>query len=506
MQTKTSLRTGVALGILLAFGAGAAAQAKPHKKHAAPAPAAAAQPDPETTERLNALANQIESLTSRLDQAQLQVQAAQAKADAAQADAQAARTQLAEKIETLPGVVKSAVVANTPKPGWWGETKVGGVVFADLSYIHQKTDGALPATATTAASNGYPSSNGTGFDIKRAYLSVDHKFNDIYSANITTDFNYDTTTKATQLFIKKAYLQAKFSDALVIRAGDVELPWVPFVESLEGYRFVENTLIDRIKYGTTTDTGLNVNGVLPYKPVTIGYSFSVIDGSGFKAPGDGNFNRSKQMDFEGRVNATVGPVTAAIGGYSGDLGKNINGVTINHTANRFDGLLVYSQPRFRIGGEYVYVKDFTGVTTATPLKDHGDGYSAFGSFSLTPKIALFGRYDWVNPERDATVASNKVNSAKSDEYFNLGVDYTPVSGVDIAMVYKRESVTNGLFNTTNGAAAPTSLTPYLASVGATKLSYLSTPNGSPAGSGIIGGLGGQNGTYDEFGIFMQYKF
>ncbi|HEY2660633.1 MAG TPA: porin [Caulobacteraceae bacterium] len=499
MRTKSSLFCSAAIGVMVAVGFGAAAQAKA-KKHAhhAPAPAASGA----TMEQVKALADEVESLKARLDQEtlareqlQAQAQAATTQATAAQADAQAARTQLAEQIQTIPGEVKSAVVANTPKPGWWGDTKVGGTVFADLSYINQKTNGAVPATGSTAASNGFPAANGTGYDIKRAYLSIDHKFNDIYSANFTSDFLYDGNTKATQLYIKKAYLQAKFSDAFVIRAGDTDMPWVPFVEGIYGYRYVENVLIDRIKYGTSTDTSININGVIPLKPITFGYSISAVDGSGYKAPGDGNFNRSKQMDVEARLNASVGNFTAAIGGYEGDLGKNINGTTVNHTANRGDALIAYVDPRFRIGGEYVYVKDYTGVTTAKPVKANGDGYSVFGSFNLSDQVSVFGRYDWVDPERDATAASNKANSASKDEYFNVGLSYSPVKSVDLALVYKRDAVTDGLFTTSNGAATPASTT---------------AVNASPQGSGLIGGIssGGllRSGTYDEFGIFAQYKF
>ncbi len=490
MRTKSSLFGRVALGALLAVGLGAGAQAKTHKKHHAPAAPAV---DTATAQRLTELAAEVESLKARLDQEtlareqlQTQAQAATVQAASAQADAHAARTQLAEQIQILPGEVKSAVVANTPKPGWWGDTKIGGVVFADISTIDQKSNGVRNNTQ-----NGFPSSNGYGFDLKRTYLTVDHKFSDIYSASFTTDLTYDATTKATQLFVKKAYLQAKYSDAFVIRAGDVDLPWVPFVEGIAGYRYVENMLIDRIKYGTTTETGLNVNGVLPFQPVSFGYSVSVIDGSGFKAPGDGNFNRSKQMDLEARVNASVGNFTAAVGGYQGDLGKNVNGTTVFHTANRLDALVAYVDKRFRIGGEYVYVKNYTDVAQAAKaIKPTGEGYSAFGSVNLTDKISLFGRYDWVNPEQDVLASSAKANSATRDQYFNVGVSYSPVQAVDLALVYKRDSVDNGLFTTTNGAAAP----------GAT----------SPQGSGLIGGipLAGvlKGGTYDEFGIFTQYRF
>jgi len=76
-----------------------------------------------------------------------------------------------------------------------------------------------------------------------------------------------------------------------------------------------------------------------------------------------------------------------------------------------------------------------------------------------------------------------------------------VPGVDIAAVYKRESVDNGLFVTTNGAAIPATATAIQNST-----SVITTANASPQGSGVIGGLNGNNGTYDEFGIFIRYSF
>jgi outer membrane murein-binding lipoprotein Lpp len=476
-------------------------------------PSSAATAEAKANERINLLASEVETLKAQLAEEVQARRALEAKADAAatqavaaQTDAHAARAELSSEINTLPATIKADVAAATPKPGWWGGTKVGGIVFADVSHISQKTPGAVAATSTAAASNGYPGVNGNSIDIKRAYLIFEHTFDPVYSANVTTDLIYDGTARSTQLFLKKAYLQARYADALVIRAGDVELPWVPFAEGVEGYRFVENTLIDRIKYGTTTDTSLNISGQLPVQGLKLGYSVSALDGSGFKAPGNGTSNRARTLDVEGRFNATLGPVTAAVGGYSGNLGKNAEGAAYNHTVSRVNALLAYSTPAFRVGVEYVQVRNYTGVTTVVPVKARGEGYSAFGSVRLSDHFDLFGRYDAVKPEVDVAPSSNKANSATRDAYWNFGLDYHPVPAIDIALVYKRERVTGGLFTTTNGAAAPPTLTPYLASVGATRLSYLTTPNPAPAGNGIIGGLAGQTGTYDELGIFTQYKF
>ena len=62
--------------------------------------------------------------------------------------------------------------------GWWDNTSISGRMYYDLSNISNKNNG----TAST--------SNGTSFDIKRFYLGVDHKFDETYSANLTTDFTY----------------------------------------------------------------------------------------------------------------------------------------------------------------------------------------------------------------------------------------------------------------------------------------------------------------------------
>ena len=77
-----------------------------------------------------------------------------------------------------------------------GDTTVSGRMYWDISHIDNKRDG-------VAQSN-----NGWGFDAKRFYISVDHRFNDMFSADVTTDFNYVSADGETQLFIKKAYLQA----------------------------------------------------------------------------------------------------------------------------------------------------------------------------------------------------------------------------------------------------------------------------------------------------------
>lgn len=304
------------------------------------------------------------------------------------------------------------------------KTTVGGKAFLDLTNIGQDSDG-----IDTAA-------KGTGIDVKRFYLSVTHSFDDMWSANVTSDFNYVSNDSETQIFIKKAYLQAKISDAFVARLGSADLPWVPFVEDLYGYRYVENVLVDRLKFGTSADWGVHAGG--KFSDGKVSYAVSVINGNGYKNP-----TRSKSVDFEGRLSvAPIKNLTLAVGFYTGKLGKDIEGATpTEHTANRFTALAAYVAQKFRVGAEYFTSDNWNRVTQVT--SDKSDGYSVWGSVNFSDKLAGFARYDGAKPSKDLA-------PDLKDQYFNVGIGYKPRKNVDIAFVYKHDKVENGTISTSNG--------------------------------------------------------
>src|SRR6185503_7638094 len=119
------------------------------------------------------------------------------------------------------------------------------------------------------------------------------------------------TAAETQVFVKKAYVQAHFSDTATLRAGAADMPWIPFVEGIYGYRFVEKTLLDRLKFGSTVDWG--AHGFGHSDGGSVNYAASIVNGGGFRNPG-----RSKGMDVEARLGfVPVDGLTLAVGGYSG---------------------------------------------------------------------------------------------------------------------------------------------------------------------------------------------
>ena len=375
-----------------------------------------------------ALQAQIQAMQQQLNQLQA-AQAAQATAAAAPAPAAPAKAAAAS---------------------WTDNTKISGKAFFNVSNIDQTSDG---------ANSGQ---NGLQTELKRFYIGVDHKFSDVLSANLTTDFRYNAngTSKDTLVYVKKAFLQAKFSDALFVRVGAADLPWVPFVEGVYGYRFVENTLIDRTKFGTSADWGVHAGGTFGHGIVS--YAVSAINGAGYKT-----LSRSSDtLDLEGRISVNpIKPITLAVGAYSGKLGKsagNLPDTATPHTATRFNALAAYTDKRVRAGIEYFTAKNWNNVTSATT--DKSDGWSTFGSFAVTPQVAVFGRYDWVRPSRDG-------NPDLKDHYYNVGVDFKPIPPIDLALVYKRDRVRNGFLPTSNGT---------------------------------IGGI--DSGKYSEIGLFGQFAF
>lgn len=437
-------------------------------------------------------------LTARLDAqeaATLQTQSAtrdvQAQAAAATAQAQAAQAVATTTADAVPTQVKTALAANAPKTpasAWFNDTSISGRMYFNASNINQQLNG------------GKTASTGTGFNIKRLYLGVDHKFDNMFSANVTmdvsnvvgrtafTNFTGNTisvvpsttpggTPTLTQsdygvvgkgFYIKKAYLQAKFDPALIVRVGAADLPWVPYAEGIYGYRHIENTIIDEFGFGTSADWGVHVLGDLAGGIVS--YQVSVINGAGYR-----NVKVTKSVDVEGRVSVAYKGFFGAIGGYTGKLGADVQStvaapVVVYHTASRLDGLIGYKNKLFTIGGEYFYAKNFTnnGQTYITqPVGDHGEGYSIFGSVNFAPKFSVFGRYDRETPRKDA------LPKLKSD-YFNVGIQYSPTKIVDLALVYKRDQVNGGQIATQNGVIGVTGL--------------------------------GNEATYDEFGLFGQFRF
>ena len=374
------------------------------------------------------MAAHAQSASSQSGRASTASASTQAELEALKAQLAALQSKMAEleartdaqseiNVSTGQGVEKATTVsASTDKrleklEKLVDNTSLSGRMYFDYTNIDQKN-----------SDTGKTNASGTGIDVKRFYLGVDHKFNDIWSMNITTDFNYVSNDGETNLFVKKAYVQGKFSDAFVFRAGASDMPWIPYVEKYYGYRYVENTLTDRLKYGDSSDWGLHVGGDLGASK-SVSYDVAVVNGNGYKNP-----SRSKSPSVEARVGfLPVENLVVAVGGYSGKRGQDLENNNTAHTATRGDIMVAYASDLFRLGAEYFTAKDWNNVLTVAG--DKATGYSLWGSYALNSDWAVFARYDKSKLSKD-------IDPSSKDTYYNAGVEYQVTKGFKLAGVYK----------------------------------------------------------------------
>jgi len=427
------------------------------------------------------------------------------------------RTRLAAIAASLPAtrktLITTAVLASCAAASTAGaagidvgaNTTIGGELFADFSHIQLQNENSNGQRIDTAP-------NGTGFDVKRFYLIVDHKFNDVWAADLTTDAQFTTASTATvstpasgstpagtttaltnqnssggvnEVFIKKLYLEGAFNKLFVLRIGSYNGAWTSFAESNYGYRYIEKTTTDRLGFANTADWGIHASGV--YGANLVNYQFSVVNGGGFKNP-----TRTKDVDFEGRVGVNpLSWLTVGGGFYSGHLGQ-ITAANENfpkNTATRYDALAAVSIIGIHVGTEWYQAKNYKTVNTLAasvfgtsavvntasvgPTNDKATGFSSWLSYDFNSQFQAFARYD------NAKLSAN-VNPNLRDEYFNLGAVYKPIKPLDLAVVYKNEKVEHGS-NTISGANA----------------------NGSYT---IGGATSSRYGRFSEYGVYAHYKF
>jgi hypothetical protein len=367
--------------------------------------------------------------SSSLAEANERIDDLNTRIDALESELQSAETRAATDHDSV------GATAATVAGAWWANTSVNGRMYWDFSYVDQSVNHVR--TGTT---------NGTAFDIKRFYIGIDHKFDDVFSANVTTDFTYDSGSGVNQIYIKKAYLQAKVNDALVFKFGSTDMPWIPFMEDIYGFRYVENTLTDRLKDGNSADWGAHVSGKL-YDGM-LNYAFSVVNGAGYKKA---NIFRTNGPDAEGRVNLNIDHFILGIGGYTGKFGKQF-GSALHHSYNRGDVVAAYVSPDFRAGVEAFVGNNVSSVGSLT--SDHESGVSGFASWTFVKEWTVFGRYDW---------ATKKFTAGPSmpNDYFNIGIEWNPIKIVDFSLVYKHEDEHGNYASSNIGAGAlPTTKTNY----------------------------------------------
>jgi hypothetical protein len=328
------------------------------------------------------------------------------------------------------------------------DTAINGLVYADFS-DKQNQDKATGAKS---------SDSGVGTDVKRFYFTVTHEFDSVWSAQFQSDIG-DQGAKRYDVFVKKAYVKAKLDPLFQVLLGSANQPWIPYVDDITGFRYVEQGITDRIGFGNSADWGVHVVGQSAGK--VLNYDVAADNGRGYSNP-----TRSKSVDFEGRVGIQPIPgLNVAAGFLSGKRGLDTYNLPALHTATRWNGLAAYNGTFFHLGGEFLHAQNYNNVTTVAT--DKADAFSIWGSIIPTPAWTIFGRYDNAKP-------SKNLKPTLEDNFFYAGLQWRLNTSFAASLVYKHEEVKNGTLSVSEGT------------IGSTK------PN--------------DKGDYKEIGVWTVYAF
>lgn len=261
---------------------------------------------------------------------------------------------------------------------------------------------------------------GLAVDLKRAFINVDHRFNERWSMQVTTDLQWLRNSQASDLWLRHAYLQRSFGKGSWLRLGNAPLPWIQQESAREGFRYVDAGLIARTRMGSTADYGAHGQ----YSRGDLVYAASVVTGGGYQKPRLG-----RRADVEARVGwMPAKGVELAAGGYRGTRAQDAGNRPREHTAQRWNAMASWVGERGRVGAQYFHAQDWNRITR--PGSDDQRGWSAWASYRLTPAYALFARHEQTRMSLD-------IDPRTRERYDQLGVEWKPNGHLRLAMVGKR---------------------------------------------------------------------
>lgn len=290
---------------------------------------------------------------------------------------------------------------------------VHGYVFGD--YFYKAAGDTGGATQYSALAKTFQA-----FQIRRAYLYLDHPISETFSAQFLLEANDKATDPGGRhgVFVKTAYLEWKElvpQGSLLL--GMVPTPtWSLLSEKVWGYRSIEKTITDFRGLGAASDIGVLLKGTLGGAG-KVGYNVVVGNGRGQKPEDD------KYKKYYAGVHAK--PAENVIVEVYGDFEPAAN----DKNKTTVKGFAAYQTDRLAVGVEAVRQTQEKAVTDTTGKKlDKGPmGIALFARAPVpgTEKLSAFGRFDFFDPD------TKDSDSGFKESFFVLGLDYAPVKNVHV---------------------------------------------------------------------------
>lgn len=307
----------------------------------------------------------------------------------------------------------TALTATTAQAG---NIKTSGKVFFD--YSKHSTTGAADTTGGT---------------ISRTYITAEKKINRVWSAKVTLDSSYDGATgKSNNVFLKKAQLTGKFSQARV-RLGMIDTPWVGYEDKMNKHRYISKSFVDRLGLAASADAGIGVQG----KFNIVSYDIASLNGAGYS-----DTKVTAKTDLEARFSVkpkAVKGLEVNLGYRTGYLGKYIAGAT--EKKNTLTQLLVSYSGRadnvyYRVAANAITNKVDDQIANITTDQKGTEIWA-------TARSGKYGGYI-----RSESFDNGVPGSAKETRTL-LSLDYYATKGVLFSLVSDTTSDVNGVAGISN---------------------------------------------------------
>ncbi|MBK5298857.1 MAG: hypothetical protein JJE40_17015 [Vicinamibacteria bacterium] len=253
---------------------------------------------------------------------------------------------------------QAAEEAKKAEPSW----KISGLIYADYYWFTADHRDAVEGQ--------------DGFWFRRIYLTYDHKFSDAFSTRVRLEMNSPGDFSSSQRmtpYVKDAWLKwTKGKHAVLF--GMAPTPSFEFVESVWGYRSVEKTPLDLLRWDSSRDTGVLAQGALGGRTR---YSVQLGNGSGV----NGETDRTKA--FRGAVRHEI-VKGLTVEGYA-DV-QDRPDVARWSTWQVFGGFV---RPAGRLGAHFTQQRRRSAPGSDVTL----DLVSVFGARRLRERLWVYGRAD-----------------------------------------------------------------------------------------------------------------
>ncbi len=311
------------------------------------------------------LRQELARLAQRVDRLEAENEALKARND--RLELAVAELQLPTR-QAPPTLAAATPAAPLPEPkpapkSWYESVKVSGYLFGDAYAVLENHD--------PDVQDQY------GFWVRRAYLTVDSKLDEEWSARLRFEVNspgdFETNSKL-EPFVKDAYLAWK-RDGRELYLGLSPSPTFDYIEGFWGLRHIEKTPLDLYRMASSRDLGIAYKGKA--RDGAVFYHAMLGNGAGDGA----ETNKGKKITGSLGLRPTDSLVTQVYADYEDRPGE-----TDRSTLQAFLG---FEGEQSRYGLQYAWQRREVENAADEDIAI----LSAFGAWQLTHQGLLFARYD-----------------------------------------------------------------------------------------------------------------